>query len=85
MSATKFPYSGWVLSPSYRVTAHEFVVSVRYGQYHRTAKRTNHHVTDIFANEADARKAGRVKIALRREKLKKTTANLEKHEANLKK
>lgn len=84
-----FPYSGWVLMPSFKAKQEWFVQA--YGDYsskndwHITGTGKNIHIGDIYSSKQAAIAAGRTLLFKQQADLDKKQANINKRQAALEK
>ncbi|MGE8446614.1 MAG: hypothetical protein ACN6O1_10385 [Comamonas sp.] len=79
-----FPYTGWVLMPSYKPKPEQFVKSFR-ATHHVTDKGKYVHLSEIYVSMTQAINAGTKHLSEQQAALDKKQANINKRRAALEK
>lgn len=82
MSEVKFPYQGWVLTPSFKPVEKTFVSGYA-GEWHDTSSNQMYHILNIYRSKTEAILSGRSKLEAQQAALDKKQANIEKRRAAL--
>lgn len=84
MTTTIFPYTAWVLMPSFRPAEVTFV-KTRFGEWHATESGKSYHPSEIHQTKAAAIAWGLADLAKQQAAIDKMQKNLDKRRAVLKK
>ncbi|MDX4957881.1 hypothetical protein [Delftia acidovorans] len=83
MSEVKFPYQGWVLTPSFKPVETTFT-GCKYGRdWHDADGKKAYFIANIFRSKGDAIANGREILVKQQTDLDKKQANIEKRRAAL--
>lgn len=84
MSEVKFPYQGWVLTPSFKPVEKTFQSKAdHYEEWHYDENGKGYQVRDIYQDKASAIAWGRANLEAQQAALDKKQANIEKRRAAL--
>lgn len=80
-----FPYTGWVLMPSFKPKQEQFLEHARQSNWHVTDKKKPVHIGDIHPSKQAAIAVGHARLQQQQNDLDKKQANINKRRAALEK
>ena len=83
MSDQKFPYSAWVLMPSFRPKQVEVVEKFYYSDWLGISTGKSYHASNLYESKQQAVGAGLAKLAAQQADIDKRQASLDKRKAEL--
>lgn len=83
MSEYSFPYTAWVLTPSFIPKQVELVEAAYYNDWHSTKNRKSYHISDLFIEKKNAIEAGWRRLDEQESALRKRADAINKKKANL--